>query len=96
MSPAHERVQQSVEVEHDAPIGRQLEHAHDPPPVTARHAAPDVQPREQSPQRHADALEVPHTLRSVPTAQRPLLQHPPLQRQSNEHAVVHCPDALHA
>jgi len=96
LSPAHEREQQSAATEHDPPMGRQLVHAHAPPPVTARHAAPAVHPLEQLPQRHADALDVPHAVRASPAAHRPLLQQPPLQRQSKEHDVVHCPVGPHA
>lgn len=96
MRPAHERVQQSVDTEQDAPIGRQLVHAQAPPPVTARHAAPEVHPRAQSPQRQAWLLEVPQEFSSTPIAQRDPAQQPPLQRQSKEHVVVHCPVALHA
>ena len=77
-------------------MGWQLEHAQAPPPVAARHAAPAVHPAEQSPQRHEEALEVPHARSSSPGAQRPALQQPPLQRQSKEHDVVHWPEALQA
>lgn len=77
-------------------MGVQLAQRHRPPPVTASQAAPVVHPVWQFPQRHAEALEVPHAVTAVPTSQRPALQQPPLQRQSNEHAVVHTPLALQA
>ncbi|MDP3217575.1 MAG: hypothetical protein Q8S73_25920 [Deltaproteobacteria bacterium] len=39
LSPAQEREQQSAATEHDPPMGRQLVHAHVPPPRGRRWAA---------------------------------------------------------